>query len=221
MNDGFIFYSSFYEAISELGPDDKLAVYEAICRYGLYSEVPDGNGIVSAIFKLVRPQIDANNKRREAGRRGGDAKASNVIARLAEPVARSGNDVANCSNGVAKEKGKEKGKGKEKEEKTPAAVIASLDATEGVRDKLREFAEMRTRIKKPMTARAVTLLWAELQKLSKDPGEQEKILDQSILHSWQSVYPLKAEKARERPKNAFNNYSMKQSYDFGELERAL
>lgn len=74
MNDGFVFFASFYEAIKELAPEDQLAVYDAICRYGLMGEEPECGGIVKAVFKLVKPNMDANMKKREAGRRGGEAK---------------------------------------------------------------------------------------------------------------------------------------------------
>ena len=42
-----------------------------------------------------------------------------------------------------------------------------------------------------MTQRARDQLLAKLRQLSPDEGEQIAILDQSILHSWASVYPRK------------------------------
>lgn len=75
MNESFVFYASFYEAISELDPEDQLACYNAITRYALFGEEPQSGGIVKAVFKLVKPNIDANQKKREAGRKGGEAKA--------------------------------------------------------------------------------------------------------------------------------------------------
>ena len=58
-------------------------------------------------------------------------------------------------------------------------------------DALRDFEQMRVKIKKPMTPRARKLLLGHLQKLSGDEGEQIAILEQSILHGWQDVYALK------------------------------
>lgn len=58
-------------------------------------------------------------------------------------------------------------------------------------DALRDFEQMRTKIKKPMTPRARKLLLGHLQKLSGDEGEQIAILEQSILNGWQDVYALK------------------------------
>ena len=58
-------------------------------------------------------------------------------------------------------------------------------------DALRDFEQMRVKIKKPMTPRARKLLLGNLRKLSSDEGEQIAILEQSILHGWQDVYALK------------------------------
>ena len=50
---------------------------------------------------------------------------------------------------------------------------------------------MRIKIKKPMTEEAEELLLINLNKLSKNEGEQVAILNQSILNCWQGVYALK------------------------------
>lgn len=73
MIDGFIFYGSFYDALSDLPDDLRLRAYDAICKYALLGEEPESGGVVSSIFKLTKPLIDANSKRREAGRKGGKA----------------------------------------------------------------------------------------------------------------------------------------------------
>ncbi len=72
MADSFVFYESFYEAIEEIEDEAvQLAIYKAISRYALCGEEPQLKGTPSAIFKLVRPQLDANRKRRENGKNGG------------------------------------------------------------------------------------------------------------------------------------------------------
>ena len=68
----FVFYESFREASRNLDDATRLALYEAIMDYSLYGEDPDeGNPVAAAMFKLVRPVLDANAKRRENGRNGG------------------------------------------------------------------------------------------------------------------------------------------------------
>jgi len=61
--DSFIFYRSFYEAISELPPKNQLEIYKAIAEYSLNFEMPTLTGISKTIFILIKPQIEANQKR--------------------------------------------------------------------------------------------------------------------------------------------------------------
>ena len=63
----------------------------------------------------------------------------------------------------------------------------------------KDFKEMRKKIKKPMTEKAEEMLFNSLNKLSKDKKEQVAILNQSIFHCWQGVFPLK-----ERPQDNEN-----------------
>ena len=68
----FVFYESFRDASRNLDDATRLALYEAIMDYSLYGEEPDGSNLVAAaMFKLVRPVLDTNAKRRENGRNGG------------------------------------------------------------------------------------------------------------------------------------------------------
>jgi len=67
-----------------------------------------------------------------------------------------------------------------------------------------EFVEMRKKIRKPMTARAIELIQKELRKL-KDKGEDPvEVLEQSIRNCWQDVFPVRKEKthgAIQQPKS--------------------
>lgn len=74
MKESFIFYNSFFEAINELDNNTQLEVYQAITKYALNDELPNLNGVAKAIFSLIKPQIDANNKRYEDGCKGGRPK---------------------------------------------------------------------------------------------------------------------------------------------------
>lgn len=66
--DSFIFYRSFYEAISELPKENQADSYNAIMRYALDQEEIELKGISKAIFSLVKPQLDANYKKYENGK---------------------------------------------------------------------------------------------------------------------------------------------------------
>lgn len=70
--ESFIFYQSFSDAIAELDDACRLAVYDAIVQYGLTGEMPEVSGVPKAIMTLIRPQIDANLRRYENGRKGAE-----------------------------------------------------------------------------------------------------------------------------------------------------
>lgn len=64
--DGFIFYKTFYDALSSMKPMSRLHLYDAIMRYALYAEEPINlNPEQIRIFTLIRPQLDANERKRQ------------------------------------------------------------------------------------------------------------------------------------------------------------
>ena len=74
MRDSFIIYRSFYEAISDLPATEQAAVWKAICEYSLNFELIELSGMASTVFKLVRPQLDANIKRYANGKKQDGSK---------------------------------------------------------------------------------------------------------------------------------------------------
>lgn len=71
MRDSIIFYRSFYEAIKELPLEMQGTIYSAIFEYSLNFNEIVLHGLPKAIFTLIKPQLDANNKRYENGKKGG------------------------------------------------------------------------------------------------------------------------------------------------------
>lgn len=106
MRDSVLFYRSFYDALKNIPPDDRLKVYDAIMEYGMYDRDPDLEGVALAIFLLAKPQIDANNKRYENGCK---AKKKRTVS---ETEANVKQDTSECE---AKEKEKVKEKVKVKD----------------------------------------------------------------------------------------------------------
>lgn len=72
MRNSFIFYRSFYEAISNLDDETRLACYDAILSFGMNGEEIDLEGIAKSIFTLIKPQLEANNRRYENGCKGAE-----------------------------------------------------------------------------------------------------------------------------------------------------
>jgi hypothetical protein len=68
--DSMIFYRSFYESVNGLSPVIKAELYDAIFEYGLnFQEIEFTNEISKALFTLIKPQLDANIKRFENGKK--------------------------------------------------------------------------------------------------------------------------------------------------------
>ena len=82
-------------------------------------------------------------------------------------------------------------KEKNKKRKTFDDILAENHFTKELEDTIRDFIDMRKTIKKPMTSKALELLLRNLEKLTNLEEEKIAILNQSIEHGWQTVYPLK------------------------------
>lgn len=97
-----------------------------------------------------------------------------------------------------------------------------------LRNTIYEFIKMRKAIKSPMTSNALKLMLSRLDKLSNcDNDKKFKILEQSIMNSWKSIYELKNENGQkkvqysnEKPKLRFNNFKGR-DYDYDDLEKKL
>ena len=73
---GVVIRPSFYEAIISMGEQNQLALFKAICCYGLYGQEPVGlSARAEALFALMKPNLDSASKRYNAsvanGKKGG------------------------------------------------------------------------------------------------------------------------------------------------------
>ena len=71
MAESFVFYASFAEAARESDNEQYGVLMRAINEYALFDKAPELNGIPKMLFTLIKPQIDANAKRRENAKKGG------------------------------------------------------------------------------------------------------------------------------------------------------
>lgn len=74
--DSFIIYRSFMEIIRELDDMQAKEFIMAISDYALDGVEPTLEGTLSMLWKPVKPQLDANRKRYENGKKGGAPKGS-------------------------------------------------------------------------------------------------------------------------------------------------
>jgi hypothetical protein len=71
MENGFIFYASFYEALDDLPDDAYTRLSKCILSYGITGEMTELKGYERNIFAVIKPQIDANVRRKNNGQNGG------------------------------------------------------------------------------------------------------------------------------------------------------
>ena len=97
MAESFVFYKSFFDGISALPAEAQAKSYETICKYALFGEEPSPGGLEYVIFVMAKAQIDANNKKREAGKKGGEANGKQTEAEPKQNEAKAKQNEANVN----------------------------------------------------------------------------------------------------------------------------
>lgn len=72
-----IFYKNHYETILRLPPEKQLIIFKAVFDYAFYgkiTEFKEEDFACGIIFDLIKPQIDANNRKYQNGKLGGRPK---------------------------------------------------------------------------------------------------------------------------------------------------
>lgn len=70
----FVFYCSFYEAISVLPLENQARIYDAIFKFAFEDIEVELDGVELAVFLLIKPQLIANRTKYENGCKGGRPK---------------------------------------------------------------------------------------------------------------------------------------------------
>ena len=98
MRESTVFYRSFYEAIKELDAELQAVVYSAIFEYALNFNEVELKGVAKTVFTLIKPQLDANQKRFENGNK---PKVKQVISKQeAKPKQETSKVEANVNDNV-------------------------------------------------------------------------------------------------------------------------
>ena len=113
-----------------------------------------------------------------------------------ENVCRNQNNADISKQSKVKESRVNKRKGKE-------SILSAKP--EALQSAYLDFIEMRKKIKKPLTDRALQLIIGKVESLSSDIEIQIAIINQSVEHCWQSVYPLReADKSAKKENTAYD-----------------
>lgn len=79
--ENFIFYRSFYEAISAYTDKDRLALYDALSEFAFEGIEHDFDDMKKVMYKMAIPQIAASIKNYKAGKKGGRPTAKEPTLR--------------------------------------------------------------------------------------------------------------------------------------------
>lgn len=137
-NQSFVFYRSFADALEKMEPEECKACLMSLCSYALDGEERADTPISGMFLSLVKPQIDANTKRREAGRRGGKANGSTVEAnesKAKQARSKPKQSEANVKQNEANRSNVEANESKAKQsEASPKQSEANANANANVKD---------------------------------------------------------------------------------------
>lgn len=128
--DSFIFYGSFYEAISCLDDATRLQCYDAVASYAITGIDPELNGVAKAIFALIKPQIDANNKRYNNGCKGAEYGKKGGRPVTKNPIGDNDENPKETPNEKENENVNENENEKEKENESPSETKREKQAKE-------------------------------------------------------------------------------------------
>lgn len=185
MRDSVIIYRSFFEAIDELPVKDQAKAYKALFEYSLNMKEIELNGMPRTIFKLMKPQLDANYKRYTNGKRGGRPAETEITEE--EP-----NDNQNLTKPITKEEPK------------PNQTVTETEPNKNVNDNENVNENKNNRANAPVSESAKDVY----KKLLKDlNGQEEKTVwigfrdfineyKPDFIEPYQEAYNLIAKKYR-------------------------
>lgn len=74
--DSFVFYRSFFEAIKLLDSQQAMTLVTAISEYALNGIEPQIDGVAGIVWTTIKPQLEANRRKYECGKKGGAPKGN-------------------------------------------------------------------------------------------------------------------------------------------------
>lgn len=205
MNDSFVFYKSFLEMAEFISDvEQKLALYEGIIQYairGIEPQFEENYTLAKMAWAGIKPQIDANNKRKSDGRKGGRP----VVNEDEKPVViknenhRLKNEKPNVNvnvNGNVNGN-KEKNK-KENGDKSLFDIFSflSFGNSEAFIEAWKRWTEYRREKK---LAKWMESTIKAKAKTFEEWGESKTIqsIEQSIANGWQGLFEVKAPKDKK------------------------
>lgn len=208
--DSFILYLEQQEIFEMLEDEEAGRLIKAIFKYEKTGLIPQLDKSLKIAFIPIKSVLDRNKEKYEKvvernkqniEKRWKKEDTKNTTGKIGKKENTKNTDNDNehdneheheheYENDNDNEKDIDK-KEKNKKKKTFDDVFLENHFSEELEITIKDFIDMRKAIKKPMTTKALELLIRNLEKLTNLEEEKIAILNQSIEHGWQTVYPLK------------------------------
>ena len=221
MKDSVVFYKSFYDGIKCLPPEEQIKAYNMVFEYAFNGTEPAEQSLANVAFTLIKPQIDANVRRMENGKKGGRPKKILETQENEKPMVSEN------------EKPKKPMVSENTETEKP-----NVNVNDNVNVNIKESIEKSKRFSPPTLEQVKE--YVEEKDLNIDPERfidfyeskgwmigKNKMKDwRAAARSWNRGQrkELTAEATRQgvtaKTKNSFNNFSQR-NYDYEELEKML
>lgn len=205
-------YYDWIEQTAALSDAERGRLFIAILEYARSGLEPKLDGREGLLFPVFRTMVDRDAQKSEVysqngklGGRGNKANESNQkLNKANESNQKPTKDIRHKTQDV-----------RHKTQESPPLIPPHGGERDAFADfsgedaellaTLRDYAEMRTKIKKPMTERAKQLACTKLQELSGgDRRTAIMIVEQSIANSWQGLFPLKRQEGfQQKTENPF------------------
>ena len=197
----FVFYRSFYEALQNVPKKHRTEVYEAVFEYAFESREPSLSGVPRALWELIRPQLDASQKRYENAKKGAEYGKLGGRPRKKEenkkPLKGYESETLNVNvNDNVNDNVNVNVNAPEGGSNTHIPTfdeIALFCNQKGIKTDIKKFMQYNEGKGWAMEWTAALALWVQ-----KDQGKKKE----------------------ERSKNRFNNFENTQQYDFAAIEKA-
>lgn len=197
--DGIFIFTAYLQKFERLNAAQFGTLIRSLLEYQETGNEPEIDDImVGMAFDCARVELDAGNAkreqisalRREAGRKGGEAKPEEKgeSKQTEAKTSKSKQNEANESKGkrninININKNINDSNKKEIKEKSAGWV-----ESEELNQAIKNFIEHRKLMKKPMTAHAIDLFIKKLQKLAPTEAQQIALINKSIEKGWLDVY---------------------------------
>lgn len=202
-NNSFVFYRSFAEAIVKLDPEECKACLIALCSYALDGEENASTPTAEMFLTLVKPQIDANEQRREAGRRGGKATQKQTEASVKQTKASVKQNEANTKQSEANANANVNANVKNPPtpftvEEATSDALQTLGVVREVADKLSEWITSRREQGSPITETGLKSLVsiAKAKTAEHGAGKVVQLITESMASGYKGITWDRLERAR-------------------------